>query len=508
MDSNPSVGGGIGDNYPVFYVKWDEIAGPNGFIDKLNDHLEDTGQSGAGLFRLPTEAEWEMAARAGTQTRYGFGDGLECADDECGTCDLYDQSMWWCGNTDDHAEPVGTKPANAFGVYDLHGNVSEWVQDIWQENLGANPQTDPVGTGDDVRKAIKGGSYWNDPRYSRAAARSGGYPNSAGRTVGFRIARSLAAPVKITSCGQVVVTDAVLAGDLECASGEYGIRVGASNITLDLNGHTVSGHLDGFGVTAWDVEGLTIKNGNIDGWGIGVDVGGSRDVTLTELTIREMETDDPDEFITGVTTFRCQELVVRDCVIEFVPVYHKEGILLYSTYFMIDAIEYRGGAVGVNVSNSSGTVMNSRFSGATISGVLVAATDDTIVVDNEFINNEVGVDAYSLSSTSGKITGLVVEDNLIDPAFQGIHFWGATDSTVRNNVIHNAWRGISLDRNLFCPEVPTPECYFATRNVISGNEVTGNTVGLYHHPNATGNTWENNTCETKEGAEIPACTGR
>jgi len=189
MGSNPSILTGVGDDYPVYYVSWNEITGPDGFIDRLDDHLENTGQSGVGKFRLPTEAEWEMAARAGTQTRFSFGDVLECADDACDTCDLYDQNMWWCGNTDDHAEPVGTKPANAFGLHDMHGNLAEWTQDIWQQDLGTDPQTDPVGMGDDVRKVVKYGSYWNEPRFSRPANRGGGYPDSAGRTTGFRIAR-------------------------------------------------------------------------------------------------------------------------------------------------------------------------------------------------------------------------------------------------------------------------------------------------------------------------------
>jgi len=508
MDSNPAISAGVGDNYPVYYVTWNEIAGPDGFIERLNEHLESTGQSGAGAFRLPTEAEWEMAARGGTQTRFSFGDALECGDEACESCAIFDTNMWWCGNTEDHAEPVGGKTANAYGLYDVHGNLNEWVQDGWEEHLGTEPQTDPVAAGDDERKVTRGGSYFSQPRFNRSAIRHGGFPNSSGRTTGFRIARSLSPPVKVTFCGQTVMTDATLANDLECTSGEHGIRVGASNITLDLNGHTVSGHREGFGVTAWNVRGLTIENGTVENWLIGFDIGMSLDVTLQNLTIRDLESDDPDEFLTGVTGFRCQGFVVRDLVIEFVPVYHKEGVLLYSTDFTVDDIEFRGGAVGVNVSGSTGTVINSRFSGATIAGVLVAKTENTRVAENEFVGCEVGVDAYSLSETPGEVTGLRVEGNLIDPAFQGVHLWGTTDSAVLNNVIHNTWRGISLDKNLFCPDPPTENCYFATRNVISGNQVTGNTVDLYHHPNATGNTWENNTCETKEGAEIPACTGR
>jgi hypothetical protein len=299
----------------------------------------------------------------------------------------------------------------------------------------------------------------------------------------------------------------VLETDLVCETEEYGIRVGASNVTLDLGGHTISGHYEGFGVAVWDVDAVTVENGSVDGWGIGVDVIGSRNVTLQDLTIRDLQSDDPDEFLTGVTTLNCRGFVVRDTVIEFIPVYHKEGVLLYDTEFTIDDIEFRGGAVGVNVSSSSGTVKNSHFSGATGSGVLVGATDDTRVVANEFVSNEVAVDAYSLLEEPGEVTGLIVDGNLIDPAFQGVHLWGTSDSIVRNNIVRNCWRGIVLDKNLLCPDTPNQDCYFATGNLISGNEVTDNSVDLYHHPNATGNTWEENTCETWEGEEIPPCSG-
>jgi formylglycine-generating enzyme required for sulfatase activity len=518
MGSNPSVLDGIGDDYPVYYVEWDEIAGPDGFADRLNDYLESTGQSGAGTFRLPTEAEWEMAARGSTQTRFSFGDGLECADDACDSCDLYDQNMWWCGNTNDHAEPVGTKLANDFGLYDMHGNLAEWTQDIWQQDLGTDPQTDPVGTGDDVRKVIKHGSYYNEPRFSRPAYRNGGYPDSSGRTVGFRIARSLASPVKISFCGQTVVTNAVLEKNLVCDSGafeSFAVKVGASNITVDLGGHVISGHPVGIGVTATDVRGVTIKNGTIESFSSGLDIVDSRDVIVEDLTIRNLIEDDPDVFIPGMRINRSQDVLVKDSSFEFLPVAHKEAIILADSEATIDNIDMTGGSVGVNISGDSGqgnygsnaTVINSRFVGVTIGGVLIQFSKGARIADNEFTNNGVGVMVDSHGQ--GSISGITVEGNSMNGGGLGVHFMGNPDSIIRNNVIRNGWRGIWVDSNMGCPEdAHQPGCFYATGNLISGNVVTGNIIDLHHHPYATGNTWENNTCETKEGVEIPECTAR
>ena len=81
----------VGDDIAVYCVTWDRVAGPGGFIEKLNELLETTE------FRLPTEAEWEHAARAGTETRFAHGDVLAC-DDDCGSCDRHNDYMWYCGN--------------------------------------------------------------------------------------------------------------------------------------------------------------------------------------------------------------------------------------------------------------------------------------------------------------------------------------------------------------------------------------------------------------------------
>jgi formylglycine-generating enzyme required for sulfatase activity len=517
MGSNPSVLEGIGDNYPVYYVTWDEIAGTDGFLERLNDHLESTGQAGAGAFRLPTEAEWERAARADTQTRFSFGDALECADDSCDSCAIMDQNVWWCGNTDDHAEPVGTKPANAFGLHDMHGNLAEWTQDIWREDLGTDPQTDPVGEGDEVRKTIKHGSYYNPPGFMRPAYRNGGYPNSGGRTTGFRVARSLAPPVKITTCGQAVVTDAVLDDDLVCdqiGSGEVAVQVGASNITVDLKGHTISGDPNnGIAFAVWWVDGVTIRNGTIEDFLWGIDVLGGRDFVFEDLTYRNLKSDHWKDNVRGIQTFRTNNLIVRNSVFELFPQTHKQAVLLYGDKdFLIDSIETYSGAGGVRLScipgalyeGNSGTVTNSYFEGGTIEGVAVHCSQNARIADNVFVDNatHMAVDPPQ----PDLVTGLIVEGNLITEGFVGVHLWGSTDVTVRYNEIHDTWDGIFLGRNILCPDPPTSDCFYATGNTISENVVTDNAVrDLYHEPNATGNTWVDNVCEMWEGDEIPGC---
>jgi formylglycine-generating enzyme required for sulfatase activity len=517
MGSNPSVLEGIGDDYPVYYVQWDEIAGPDGFLERLNDYFESTGQAGAGAFRLPTEAEWERAARAGTQTRFSFGDALECPDDSCESCAIMDQNIWWCGNTDDHAEPVGTKPANALGLHDMHGNLAEWTQDIWIEDLGTDPQTDPVGSGDDVRKTIKNGSFYNPPRFTRPAYRNGGYPNSGGRTTGFRVARSLASPVKITTCGQAVVTDAVLDDDLVCdqiGSGEVAVQVGASNITVDLQGHTISGDPNnGIAFAVWSVEGVTIRNGTIEDFLWGIDVLGGRDFVIEDLTYRNLKSDHWKDNVRGIQTFRTNNLILRNSVFELFPQTHKQAVLLYGDKdFLIDSIETYSGAGGVRLScipnllyeGNSGTVTNSYFEGGTIEGVAVHCSQNARIADNVFVDNatHMAVDPPQ----PDLVTGLIVEGNLITEGFVGVHLWGSTDVTVRNNEIHDTWDGIFLGRNILCPDPPTSDCFHATGNTISENVVTDNAArDLYHEPNATGNTWVDNVCEKWEGDEIPGC---
>ena len=172
MGENPSTRSttyGIGSDYPVYYVSWDEITQANGFLAQLDSQTSYNG------FRLPTEAEWEYACRAGTNTRFYFGDNLSC-DDSCGACAFADQYMWWCGNDSPYgSKPVRSKAPNAFGLYDMHGNVWEWCQDWWQADFysqaGATYPNPLCSNSASDSRVKRGGSWVNIARNCRSALR-------------------------------------------------------------------------------------------------------------------------------------------------------------------------------------------------------------------------------------------------------------------------------------------------------------------------------------------------
>jgi len=121
-------------NQPVEKVSWRAC---QKFIKKLNG-------LGKGTFRLPTEAEWEYACRAGTSSRFYFGDAPACSDDLL--CPEANKFMWWAGNNEPKGpKKVGLKEPNAWGLYDMHGNVHEWCSDRWQNPYDRGPQIDPQG---------------------------------------------------------------------------------------------------------------------------------------------------------------------------------------------------------------------------------------------------------------------------------------------------------------------------------------------------------------------------
>lgn len=192
MGDNPAQNYGTGNDYPIYYVSWNEVAGPDGFIDRLNS-------VGQGLFRLPSEAEWEYACRGPEYNphrydAFSFGDDLSVAMTQaCQFSSLFDQYMWWCPNSGAHNHPVAEKLPNDFGLYDMHGNVNEMVQDNWHDSYDGAPTDGSAWetTGAPFR-VIRSGNWHNGPVESRSAFRHGDDPAGKYHEFrGFRLAQGI-----------------------------------------------------------------------------------------------------------------------------------------------------------------------------------------------------------------------------------------------------------------------------------------------------------------------------
>jgi len=131
------------------------------------------------VYRLPTEAEWEYACRAGTTTAYGFGDDASRLGDY----------GWFRSNSDSKTHPVGEKKPNAWGLHDMHGNVYEWCQD-WYGAYPSGSATDPTGATSGSFRVSRGGSWYVIAGYCRLANRGRGTPVYRNFGLGFRVLRS------------------------------------------------------------------------------------------------------------------------------------------------------------------------------------------------------------------------------------------------------------------------------------------------------------------------------
>ncbi len=185
-DACVSVGGcpQLGDSgygrgtRPVINVSWDEAQKYVTWLSSM------AGQP----YRLLTEAEWEYAARAGTATPYYWGDEIGIANANCNGC-----GSQWDGK---ETSPVGSFRPNAFGLYDMAGNVWQWVEDCYRDRYDEQTPRDGSAwtAGDCSSRVVRGGSFSYNPQFIRAATRTWGTPGVHSNFIGFRIARSLRVP--------------------------------------------------------------------------------------------------------------------------------------------------------------------------------------------------------------------------------------------------------------------------------------------------------------------------
>jgi formylglycine-generating enzyme required for sulfatase activity len=161
---------------PVINVSWDDAQAYVRWLSRITRNI----------YRLLSEAEWEYAARAGSETKYPWGDEIKLNGRAMANCDGCG-SQW--GNK--QTVPVGSFPANAFGLCDMVGNVWEWTEDCWNESYQGAPADGSPWTNTDSRCVVRGGSWDADPGSLRSAFRYGSHTSDRGKHLGFRVAQTL-----------------------------------------------------------------------------------------------------------------------------------------------------------------------------------------------------------------------------------------------------------------------------------------------------------------------------
>jgi formylglycine-generating enzyme required for sulfatase activity len=156
------------DNHPVVCISWNDAT----------MYCEWLSEQTAEEYSLPSEAEWEYACRASSETAYCFGNDER----------LLENYAWYSKNAEGKTHPVGQKRANTWGLYDMHGNVWEWVRD-WYAAYSGEPQRDPSGPETGSDRVFRGGSWYGDADYCRSAYRHCWLPDYRRYDLGFRLAR-------------------------------------------------------------------------------------------------------------------------------------------------------------------------------------------------------------------------------------------------------------------------------------------------------------------------------
>jgi formylglycine-generating enzyme required for sulfatase activity len=186
-EGNAKVAGMDTSRFPVEDVSWydavrfcNALSQAEGLDPSYKIHGDRVENGGGDGFRLPTEAEWEYACRAGTSSPYGFQGGEE----------EFPHYAWFDENSGGRTHAVGEARANNFGLHDMHGNVWEWTWDTyWSDYYARSPEIDPAGPTAAADRVVRGGSWINSADGARSAYRSRGTPDHRSIHLGFRVAR-------------------------------------------------------------------------------------------------------------------------------------------------------------------------------------------------------------------------------------------------------------------------------------------------------------------------------
>ena len=330
----------------------------------------------------------------------------------------------------------------------------------------------------------------------------------AGAPTGVR-----AAPATNVFCGQDLTQDTKLDGDLTCPGlvPFAALVMNTDDVTLDLGGFTIAGSGADFGVFVTDErEGVTIKNGTIQGFGVGVWAQGHRNLELSKLIFKNY-----GFFGTAITNG--QDIVIRDSSFLLPPASscgENRAIQFRSVANVtVSNVDVHGGGGAVDIAcilcngseaPTNGKITNSTFT-ATHLGVVIVNTSDLIISDNHFSNivatAACAEGAAILSPQQAGLqprTGMVIKDNFIHDNTSGITLFAvvAGAEIKGNQVRDNTITGINLVQRDGVP---------STGNLIKDNLTSGNGLDLFHGGFSTSNTWKNNSCETKDGADIPDC---